>query len=830
MKWFKRILKFLLISILLLFVTGALITYVYADEVEKLILNKLSERLEKPVKFEDAQFSLLQKFPAATVGIYNVKAESTNGFEEKLIDVEIIYFSFNWWDIFGNALSVDEVSLENGSITIHQNMDKDWNFELFKTSQDSSTSSSFGIDALLLKNIQLKYQNTTQSQFYSARVASAELNLLQSNDLDLSGDANLVIDSVQIGDWTNAQQVLLETHFVLLSEEEKLTFSVEDGLINKQRFSLSTLVTEEVECTFDLFGADLISVIQVLPPEQVDFANWNNTNGKLSFNGKYSTKASEETLDIDFDLSNGSMVVSKDYPLSDINVEGKLFTHYPSDIRNYTLKIEEFAFDISDAHFSGNVDLENLEKPKFKGRSQGKLKLKDWTEVIPESMNYQADGTVQFNINFNGRYDFSNTDWLSQLNRINTDGDIRLKNVQLLSESNIQIKNLDGLLSFNNKDLKLVSAKGYAQNAQFELKGTMYSYLSTLFEEYPISIAAEAKVDQFDLNEFLISNTSDSASAKDELSIPKKLNFDLDIHMKQFKFNKFLAENLRGNVKIKNQKVILDGVDMKTCDGEVALRGMLDARSEHSIDYECFADLKAIDIKKFFFAFDNFGQDFLLDKHLSGFLTTKIDFLAISDKQLNIDLSKVYTSADIEVVNGELTNFEPLLELQEYLLAEWKLNYDFTHLKFNTIHNQIEIANKKITIPEMDIVSNSFDLKVSGWHTFEHEIQYLLKIKHSEIFKAKSQNLIDSKYGVIEDDGKSATLPLLMSGNVDNPQFSYDFSTKKTIIQRNIKDEKKEVKKAIEKEKASWNKEARDSIKQEEQNQKTKFEVIWDEE
>jgi hypothetical protein len=832
MKWFKRILKILSIGILLLLIAGATITFFYAEELEKLVLEKVSEQLKEPVKYSDVEFSLWKKFPMATVGVYNVVAKSTNGHEENLINLEEIYLSFNWWQIFSETLTLDEISLENGNVTIHQNKNGDWNFDLFTSDNDTTnTSSGFIIDDVILKDVRLVYCNEIQAQTYDVQVAKANIHLSKvERKLEIDGGISLTNNRVLIGDWENVQNFPLETTFAFVKDERSNQFIIEDGLLNKQRFDVSVDNKEDILCEFQLYGADFLSVVQILPPNQIDFADWSKTSGKLSLTGKYSTDASAENLMIDFTTSKGSLLFSEKYPLSNVNIEGKIATKHPSDLRNYELKIEAFEFDISASHFSGNLRAKNLERPSFSGRGQGKLNLKDWTSEISQSINYTADGTIQFNTDFSGTYDFENSDWLKQVSKFNTKGDIRLKDLQLISPENIVFKDINALLSFNNKDLKLESAEGLAQSTKFKLRGTMYSYLQTIFEDKPLSIVAAADIERFDLNEFLVNSDSTQQSAESELNIPENLNFEFKLNMEEFVFNHFKAEDISGDVWVKDQKLTLNNMKMKTSEGSVNLKGRLDASSDAQIKYDCFADLRDINIKQFFTSFDNFGQDFLLDRHLSGKLSTTIDFLAVSDKAMNIDLSKLYTLADIRVVNGELTNFEPLIELQDYLKEEWKLNYDFSKLKFQTIQNKIEIANERIDIPEMDIASNSINLKVSGWHSFNHDIEYLLKIKHSEIFKVKRQNVVDTKYGVIEDDGKSATLPLLMHGNVDDPQFSYDFSTKKEIIHKNIKEEKKEIKNALEKERASWNKEVRDSIKQEEQNKKTKFEVIWDEE
>ena len=72
-----------------------------------------------------------------------------------------------------------------------------------------------------------------------------------------------------------------------------------------------------------------------------------------------------------------------------------------------------------------------------------------------------------------------------------------------------------------------------------------------------------------------------------------------------------------------------------------------------------------------------------------------------------------------------------------------------------------------------------------------------MKIKHNEIFKANKQNKIDAEFGIIENNDKTATLPLRMKGNIDDPKFTYDTKTKMGLISDSWKREGKEIKKVF---------------------------------
>ena len=114
----------------------------------------------------------------------------------------------------------------------------------------------------------------------------------------------------------------------------------------------------------------------------------------------------------------------------------------------------------------------------------------------------------------------------------------------------------------------------------------------------------------------------------------------------------------------------------------------------------------------------------------------------------------------------------------------------------------------------------------------------MLKIKHSEIFKANKQNKIDAEFGVIENNDKTATLPLRMKGNIDDPKFSYDTKEKIKGIKIALKNEGKEIKRVFSDEfrgifKSKKNKPTSSNSENDELNNgssKTQTIITWDEE
>jgi hypothetical protein len=164
-------------------------------------------------------------------------------------------------------------------------------------------------------------------------------------------------------------------------------------------------------------------------------------------------------------------------------------------------------------------------------------------------------------------------------------------------------------------------------------------------------------------------------------------------------------------------------------------------------------------------------------------------------EKLDIDENSIYVKSNITIENGELIDFEPMLELSKYLKGA-----DLKSVKFSTLTNTIEIKNRKIFIPLMEIKSSALDITASGEHTFDNIVDYKLRLYLSQILgkKVKQQN---TEFGTIEDDGLGRTMiHLSMKGPMADPKFDWDRKSVEKKITEEVKNETKTFKSLLKEE------------------------------
>ena len=221
--------------------------------------------------------------------------------------------------------------------------------------------------------------------------------------------------------------------------------------------------------------------------------------------------------------------------------------------------------------------------------------------------------------------------------------------------------------------------------------------------------------------------------------------------------------------------------------GTIHTSGTIDGTMPDRLTIVCRSHLHRVDVHQLFYQMGNFGQSAILDENIFGIMTSEFQFSSRWTPSLEIDWASLQTSANIVIEDGVLVDFEPMNALGRFLRVD-----DLSRVTFSTLQNNIHIKDRMITIPDMEINSNVLNLKLSGKHAFENQIEYHLQILLSEILARKNRQRRNpqEQYGDIIDDGLGrTTLFLKVGGHVDDPVFTYDH---RGVRQKLVEDLRKE--------------------------------------
>ena len=848
MKTIKRIFIVILVTGSLLLGTLTIIAIQYEKELLDYVKVELGSQLTKPVDVGSIEYDLFEHFPNVSVSLNHVKTYSFEKGDKPLLDLQRIHLVFDLFSVIHGDFSVHQIVLEEGEVNIMYNQKGLPNYDILKSSEDTLKSSArFLIDAILISDVQVGYFDEKEHQGYELNVKEADLQpAILKDSFALNARVITDVHSLKIDEFELTQSFVLDGELGITLRKKKFTINY-DGILNNDAFSFVGLIqtkkqSEWWDIAFKFENHNIEELVKLLPSNFKD-DQLKSVNGTITAKGEIKGKKSNKwpPLTVAYALNNVTYA-NGDTKIKVKHAQGDYSQPTLKNTRGAKINASNFSLDWKGVRIAGSGELSHFERPLIKANLQSEFDLSQiYEDVLKDDFSF-IQGNMSVDMQVRGRLiDVFVENKVNALDEFSSKGVLSLENVIAQPvDFDFPIDLSNGTMNFSDKDLKFEDFKGTIQSSSFKMNGQITNYLKTILSNEPITFDANLEMDKMVLEEFVGERDASSSTEEYNFNLPQSIVMRANLKMDEFSFRKFKGEGILGEIELKDQVLLFKKLTLNTCDGVAKFKGFINTQNPKINLFSSQTILKDINAKKAFIQFENFGQDVLLDHHVKGVVSMTSNLRIESDKGLNIKENKLFSENTINIKNGELVQFEPLIELQEFLNDDLKLNFNLSHLKFSTLKNDIKINQGTIYIPEMAIRSSDINLDIEGTHTFDQDINYLLKIKHNEIFKAKKENKIDAEFGVVENNDKTATLPLRMRGNIDDPKFSYDVKSKRQLVKETWKKERQEIGKVLKEEikniiKPKERNNKAEKLKEEEEDlneERTNItqELIWDEE
>src|SRR5690606_1304863 len=162
-------------------------------------------------------------------------------------------------------------------------------------------------------------------------------------------------------------------------------------------------------------------------------------------------------------------------------------------------------------------------------------------------------------------------------------------------------------------------------------------------------------------------SSSQNAESNYQFKISKNVYLNFNSDVKTLHYKRFYAQDVKGDLLVKNQVAVSRKLALKTMGGDLNLSGIVDATNNKAIDIVCTSRLNGIHLDSVFYVFENFNQQFIHDKHLKGQVTADVNLEMALNQNLKLYAETLVADIGAVIKNGELNNFEPLKKLNKYL-------------------------------------------------------------------------------------------------------------------------------------------------------------------
>jgi len=789
----KLISKTLLVICLLLLILGFVITYFFSHKVEKTVINKIQKQMTSELQIGDVAFSLYEQFPAASVKITDLLAIEKEGFNhDTLFYAKTTYIELSISDIILGKVDIERVVVDNGIINIKYDNDNNPNFTIYKANEKSKNKLT--LKNLLLIDMQLSFSKKKVDIKWETQET-----LLVFSEKNIRINSKLFSEKLIVKNRDYIHEKKVTIHADLKLKKDSIIIQKGSTIhIEKLKAQLSGEIVQGkiIDLNFSFKEQELINIIKHTPQHLKSIYRSFEAKGIVNCNGNIKGLISTDSnphLDMVCNIEKGNFnLKSRPFILKNVSLKAKITNGVQRNFHDTKIDISSFDSKTENGFLIGDFSIQNLNKYYLTANLNSRWDLAEINHYFEDSPFYNLQGKLIANTQYSGHISFDSkfTNYFLAANHTSKTN---------FKETNFTYKNLPLEFNFNN-------AKCIFKNNQIEVENSAFTIADSdlnfsgeitdligyiLKKKDQIDVAGKLQSTYIKFEELL--SLKDLSEGTGKRTMPEWISANLNTHITTFSNGDFIASDITGKLTYNNQTLKGESINLNSLNGNIAGNFKFYELENNKLTLITQLNLKQLNIRNAFLAFNNFNQDFITAKHIKGIGTAEIQMQATWNSDFIFEKEELKVKSHLIIEKGELIQFKPLESLSDYVSLE-----DLKAVQFSTLENTIEIDNTVVTIPNMEIKSSALSVFISGTHTFEQEIDYRIKLLLSELmsskFRKKNTQVKNTEFGEVKENGKIFnTIYFKMTGNSENPNTSFDGLRFREDVQKGIKEEKETI-------------------------------------
>jgi len=840
MRWLKKIVL-IIAGLFLLTVTGiGLYAWLRNDKLITALVRKVNETINTKISYDTLRLTIFESFPNITIKFNNLfvspspyydKTQFRGEDNDTLLSASSLSVTADLLSLLTGTVAVRSITVRDGKINLLTDKRGDINYEVF--SGEKKNGKNVRLNSISARNIRTVWYDrssglriagaindvTLDGEMFKAGIFlnanfNADIDSIYINGMGLSGFP--VDASVKMHKTANSLSIAKGTIDVA-----GLSFTV-GGMMN---YSMSTLDLA-VEGNKINVG-DLVSMLpEAWRSRTGGFSPYGIMNFKCTVSGPYGD-AGKPHIELNYDLTNGRVsYVRGGLKVNNLSFSGGLTNGALNNSETFLFTVDNLAATYGSTHLTGSFRLSSLTRPHVTLALDGDINFDDLRRILKTDYIRNQTGSVSGHIKLSGVLPDSLKMKISALPSLNPDLSFVFSDFgATLASSGIALTNTRGSLSIN-KDLIADSLSFTYKDQHFKVNAAMRNFTEWIAgKPETLTITGDVWADRFITAAFAGSDSDSTGSAGKSLNIfPSDVSMKVALRADSIIYRGFRGKNLTTVIDYEPYVFTFSNIRAEGLDGLLTGDFTLGKQKGGGYITKSNIDVTGIDINKFFFAFNNFGQNFIVSDNLHGRLTGNATVLVPLDSSYNIVYKSLVADAHLVIKDGRLVNFAPAESLSSYIDLD-----ELRDISFTRMENDIFINNSTVSVPKMLINSTAVNFTVYGTHSFNDDYSYHARLLLSEVMsrKARDRNRGVIAFNQVQVDGAGkATIPLKIECVGGNITVGYDFGQAQDNIKEDIAVEKQTLK-GILNEEYGWYE--TDTLKKKPEESKPKFKITWEE-
>jgi len=803
--------------IVLILAAGLIIPAVFKDTIKEKVENAINKTVNATVSFVGYRLSLFKAFPSASFSLENLSVTGKGDFEgDTLAAVKSAAIIFNLKSLFGGGgYEVRSLVIDEPFVNAIVNNDGKANWDIAKESEEPGMGSGdqVGTDTitgkgseggepsdlkLMLRKFAINRGRVNYTDHESDMQAAVhDLDFLLSGNMSGS-QTNLNLDLKAAGvdfimekiPWLTDATVAFNAGIDALLDSMK--FTLRDNVLKLNDIALNFSGTAampgddiDLDMVFSAPGTSFKSLLSLVPAFYMKGYEDLKAAGTVALDGavKGVFSSADSTLpDVLLNLKVSDGLIS--YPalpekISEINIDGKVQT-VGSDMDKTVAEVSRFHFVLAGNPFDISLTMATpLSDPAVNVMAKGRIDLAKLQQAVPLD-SVTLNGLLDVSLDMAGRMSMIEN---REYEKFRAAGNMNIADMAVAMAGMPDMKISKASFSFSPAFAELTGMNAsMGEGSDFSLSGRLENYIPYLFSDGILRGNLSLKSDHVDLNEIMEYIPSDTVETDtvpmEVIRIPEDIDFTLDALVGTLNYGMLAANDIRGNIVIREGVVTVSETGMKALGGSLLVNAVYDTRDtlKPAVDAEML--VSAVSIKDAFGAFKTVKRLMPAAEGLGGNVSAKIDFSSILGTGMMPLLNTLSGTGEINSESVQVLQSTSFDRMKNVL----KIDPAYTNI-LKDIRATFIINDGRLWIKPFDTKLGRIKLNVSGDQGLDQTINYLVKaeIPREELGQAAGA-LMSTFASQAAALGFSAAPPevirvnLNVGGTVGNPAFTPSFA------------------------------------------------------
>jgi hypothetical protein len=596
------------------FVLLLILPPLFAGPVEARVRSEIAEATRVRVSWSDVGLGVLRSFPHATLALRDLTVEGTGGFEgDTLANVGRLDVTIDLWSAlraaFGSgALVVRSVRIDEPVVRLRVRDDGTANWDVMAERPEAAEpaeETGRGL-AVSLRRFELTDGSVSLENARSGLFAS-----LVGFDHSLRGDFSQ--ESLDATTTAHADQVTLRFAGVPYLSDVALDLDAQMGVdmaegrvrLEDNELRLNDLVLrwagevarqdEEnlaLDLSFEAPGAEFGEILSLVPAIYAqDFASL-ETSGTFAVSGTVDGTYGPgvfPALQMRASIADGSFRYP-DLPLPARAITADLAVDNPGgDLDSTVVSLSRFHVEIGDQPLDAAFTLRTpVSDPEVDARVQGTLDLDAVAQTVKLGPEREVGGVVVADASVRARR--SDVD-SARYENIAAEGTVSATGVTFRSpelRQPVTVEEMQIELSPERADLRTLRAQ--LGSSDLQASGQLENLLAFALDRGPLTGTATFSSQRFVLDEW---RSGEGLSA---IAVPPMLDLALSGDIAQLEYANLTMTDARGDLRVQDQRLTLDGFSVQTLGGSVGLDGWYETLDPAQPTFELALAMDSLDV------------------------------------------------------------------------------------------------------------------------------------------------------------------------------------------------------------------------------------------